>query len=173
MDSNQPKSKVRKSGTKRIPKLKDNVTSIVPGNTDRTATNGPFVGKLIAFACNSPVGQNLISEFGKQWTPNGICYHLDPIKGHIVGTVMQRSRGIGSRTKDGLEKYDVVWEFNALVETSVLFSHLLEAHITAQKLLKVRENMKPSINVVIDTKKKEVLDDIALSDDEACMKVSI
>lgn len=33
--------------------------------------------------------------------------------------------------------------------------------------------MKPSINVAIDTKKREVLDNIALSDDEACIKLSI
>ncbi len=85
---------------------------------------------------------------------------------------MWRSRGIGSQTKEGLEKYDVVWEFTALGETSVLFSYLLDGHITAQKLLKVREEMKPSVPTESGTRKQIVMDNIMLSDDNECMGVS-
>jgi hypothetical protein len=148
-------------------KLKGGTTNLALSISNTTANTDPFVGKAVAFACNSPVGQELISEFGKQWTPNGICYHLDPIRGQIVGTVMRRSRGIGSQTKEGFEKYDVVWEFTALGETSVLFHHLLVGHITAQKLLKASEEMKPSIST-----NQIVMGNITLSDDEECMRVS-
>ncbi len=81
-----------------------------------------------------------------------------------------RSRGIGSRTKEGLEKYDVVWEFTALGETSVFFSHLLDGHITAQKLLKARKEMKPSVMTESGTKKQIGIDNVVLSDDEECMR---
>jgi hypothetical protein len=79
---------------------------------------------------------------------------------------MRRSRGIRSRTKEGLQKYDVVWEFTTLGESSVLMSHLLDGHITAQKLLKAREEMKPSIFIDSGIKKINVMDNTSLSDDE-------
>jgi hypothetical protein len=60
-----------------------------------------------------------MSEFGKQWTSEAICYHLDQTAGHIVGSIIHKSRGIGSRSKDGSNKYDVVWEFTGLGKTSV------------------------------------------------------
>jgi hypothetical protein len=90
--------------------------------------------------------QQLISKFGKQWSTDAICYHLEPTSGNIVGTVMHRSKAIGSTRGEGLEKYDVVWKFTGLGETSVLITHLLDGHTTAQSLLKARQEMKPSIN---------------------------
>jgi hypothetical protein len=93
-------------------------------------------------------------------------------RGHIVGTVMWRSRGIGSKSKEGLEKYDVVREYTALGVTSVLFTHLLDGHITAQTLLKTRDEMKPSISTASGIRKSDVKDHLEFSDDEECMSVS-
>jgi hypothetical protein len=139
--------------------------------TTTVATSDPFIGKAVAFPCNSAVGQELISEFGKVWCTEAICFHLEPKMGHIVGTVMRRSRGIGSRTKDSKEKYDVVWEFTALGETSVSPMHLLDGVITARSLCKAREKMKPNLQSNVEIRRKDILDHTAMSDDEECMKV--
>ncbi len=90
------------------------------------ASTDPFIGKCVAFGCNTTVGVELSSDFGKNWTSDAICYHLDQTAGHIVGSVMHKSRGIGSRTKDGGMKYDVAREFSSLGETSVDIRGLLE-----------------------------------------------
>ena len=114
----------------------------------------------------------MIQEFGKQFPNEAICYHLDPKNGHIVGTVMRRSRGIGSKSKEGLEKYDVAWEFSALGETAVLFTHLLDAHITAQKLFSARAKMKKGASTVSSRRTINEQDPTPLSDDDDCMMVS-
>lgn len=114
----------------------------------------------------------MIQEFGKQFPNEAICYHLDPKNGHIVGTVMRRSRGIGSKSKEGLEKYDVAWEFSALGETAVLFTHVLDAHITAQKLFSARAKMKKSESSVLRRITVNVQDTTTFSDDDDCMMVS-
>jgi hypothetical protein len=98
---------------------------------------------------------------------------LEPTSGHVVGTVMRRSRGIGSRSRDGKEKYNVVWEFTTLGETSVSFSYLLDGHMNAQRLLKAREKMKPSMGTIVEKKKQKLLDGNAMLDDEECMMVSM
>jgi hypothetical protein len=85
---------------------------------------------------------------------------------------MRKSRGIGSRSKDGLGKYDVVWEFSSLGETAVSFTFLLEGHITAQKLMTERQKMKVSTNVLQQQENKVMTRPSQLSDDEECMKVS-
>ncbi len=90
---------------------------IKSSTTGSFASTDPFIGKCVAFGCNTTVGVELLSDFGKNWTSDAICYHLDQTAGHIVGSVMHKSRGIGSRTKDGGMKYDVAWEFSGLGET--------------------------------------------------------
>jgi hypothetical protein len=40
-------------------------------------TVDPFLGKGVAFHCNSNYGKTLIKEFGKKWVPDAVCYHLD------------------------------------------------------------------------------------------------
>lgn len=93
-----------------------------------------------------------MSEIGKQCSSDAVCYHLEPTIGHIVGTIMRRSKGIHSRSKEGLEKYDVVWEFTGLGETAVVFTYLLEGHITAQKLLMERQKKKGLATLIMKLK---------------------
>jgi len=101
----------------------------------------PFVGKPVAFTCNSEFGKILIKEFGKKWVDEAVCYHLDPKVGHLVGTVMRKSRGLG-RNHGKQINYDVVWEFSHLGETNVPYCYLLEGNKMAEKLLKRRAKMK-------------------------------
>jgi hypothetical protein len=113
-----------------------------------------------------------MSEIGKQWTSDAVCYHLEPTIGHIVGTIMRRCKGIHSRSKEGLEKYGVVWEFTGLGETTVLITYLLEGHITAQKMLMERQKIKVISNIDNEIERKFIYRPNELSDDEECMKVS-
>ncbi len=86
----------------------------------------PFIGKPVAFSTNSDVVKELKKECGKRWSGEAICYHLDNKFGHVVGVVMRKSRGIGSRRgTNGESTYDVAWEFSALGETLVTFGFLL------------------------------------------------
>jgi hypothetical protein len=78
---------------------------------------------------------------------------------------MRKSRGLGCRSKDGLYKYDVVWEFSALGETSVSISFLMDGHVTANELLKARLNMKQS-DQTLGPKTNRSRTDYAVSDDE-------
>ena len=101
----------------------------------------PFIGKAMAFSSTSSLATDLKKEVGKRWSPQAICYHLDSKMGHVVGTLMRKSRGIGKR-KDGDINYDVAWEFSSLGETLVPYSLILEAHMVANKLMKSRAKMK-------------------------------
>jgi hypothetical protein len=105
----------------------------------------PFVGKVVAFGCSSEFGKKLLKEFGKKWVDYAICYHLDAKNGHLVGTVMQRSRGLGKNSMNQMN-YDVVWEFSSLDETNIPYSHLLGGNKLAEKLLRKRAKMKYSID---------------------------
>jgi hypothetical protein len=49
-----------------------------------------------------------------------------------------------------------VWEFTGLGEAAVLFTYLLEGHITAQKLLTEWQKMKVSTNIV-NSKERKVI----------------
>ncbi len=77
-------------------------------NTNITSSNptDPFVGKAVAFGCNSDFGKELRKEFGKKWVKEAVCYHLDEKVRHLVGTVMQRSRGLGKYHQKQIN-YDV------------------------------------------------------------------
>lgn len=66
---------------------------------------------------------------------------MDANVDHIVGTVMRKTRGLGSK-HGNQANYDIVWEYSALGETDVPYSHLLEAHNLADKLMKSRSKMK-------------------------------
>jgi hypothetical protein len=81
-------------------------------NTNITSSNptDPFIGKAVAFGCNSDFGKELHKEFGKE--------HLDEKVGHLVGTVMRRSRGLGKYHQKQIN-YDVAWEFSSLGSTSI------------------------------------------------------
>jgi hypothetical protein len=150
---------------KRATKKKREIKST---NVESSDAGDPFLGRKVAFACKSKIGIELMSEFGKQWTSDAICYHLEPIAGHIAGSVMRRSKGIGCKSKDGVMKHDVVWEFSALGETLVTASYLLDGHITANELMKARENMNQSdgdLGVKIHCSRLEYV----ISDDEVSM----
>jgi len=101
-------------------------------------TVDPFLGKGVAFRCNSDFGRTLIKEFGKKWVPDAVCYHLDGKAGHVVFTVMRKSRGLGKR-KGNKTNYDVVWEFSALGETNVPYSYFLEGNKEADRLMICRK----------------------------------
>jgi hypothetical protein len=79
---------------------------------------------------------------------------------------------MGSRSKDGSGKYDVVWESSGLGETVVLFTYLLEGHITAQKLLTEKQKKKVTTNIVHPKERMVTTSPSQLSDDEECMMVS-
>ena len=66
---------------------------------------------------------------------------MDANVDHIVGTVMRKTRGLGSK-HGNQANYDIVWEYSALGETNVPYSHLLEANKVADKLMKSRSKMK-------------------------------
>jgi len=93
----------------------------------KATSKDPFVGKSVAFGVSSDAGKELITEFGKKWIADAICYHLDSSNGHIVGTIVRKSRGLGKKKNDEIT-YDVVWEFSSLGESNVPFSLLLDAH---------------------------------------------
>jgi len=101
-------------------------------------TVDPFLGKGVAFRCNSDFGRTLIKEFGKKWVPNAVCYHLDGKARHVVGTVMTKSRGLGKRNGNKTN-YSVVWEFSALGETNVPYSYFLEGNKEADRLMICRK----------------------------------
>ncbi len=75
-----------------------------------TLSKDPFVGKSVAFGVNSDVGKEFISLLGKKWVAKAICYHLDSTHGHIVRTIVKKSRCIGKKKNDKAA-YDVVWGF--------------------------------------------------------------
>jgi hypothetical protein len=152
----------------------------------------PFVDKAVAFRCNSEFGKQLIKEFRKKWVEEAVCYHLDTKVGHLVGTVMQKSRGVGKNQRYQIN-YDVVWEFSSLGETNVPYSHLLDGNKVAEKLLRSQSKMKSSISVGGDkndasrrapVRRKEPFgsdsrilklrdNSCKISDDKAEMKVSV
>jgi hypothetical protein len=138
-----------------------------------SSTVEPFLGKGVAFCCNSNFGKTLIKEFGKKWVPDAVSYHLDGKAGHVVGTVMRKSRGLGK--KNGNEtNNDVVWEFSALGETNVPYSYLLEGNKEADRLMIHRKIIKGG------RKRKKTInegqwlkDNLCIpSDDEKEMKVT-
>jgi hypothetical protein len=89
------------SGTRNV-KSKSKCSLMSTKVNDVTVAVDPFVEKTVAFPCNSPVVQELISDLGEQLTTDAICYHLK----NSAGTVLRKNRGIGSRSKEGFEKYD-------------------------------------------------------------------
>jgi hypothetical protein len=142
----------------------------------------PFIGKPVAFSTNSDVVKELKKECGKRWSGEAICYHLDNKFGHVVGVVMRKSRGIGSRRgTNGESTYDVAWEFSALGETLVPFGFLFEGHLLAKKLLrshaKMKNNTGSSRMKCKFPKSKDALTIrerlCTISDDEVEMQVSV
>jgi len=119
------------------PQSRTRQTKAVATNT----TVDPFVGKGVAFGCNSDFRKTLIKDFGKKWVPDAVCYHLDGKAGHVVGTVMRKSRGLGKRNGNETN-YDVVWEFSALAETNVPYSYLLEGNKEADGLMMCRKKLQ-------------------------------
>ncbi len=132
-----------------------------------------FVGKSVAFGVSSDAGKELIIEFGKKWKADAICYHLDSSNGHIVGTIVRKSRGLGKKKNDEIT-YDVVWEFSSLGESNVPFSFLLDAHKEAEKLLKRRVKINKKNKVRNDSAKDaSALKSLhAVSDDEVEMEAA-
>jgi hypothetical protein len=144
--------------------------------------DGHFIGKPVAFCSISDFTKELKKECGKRWSREAICYHLDHKFGHVVGVVMRKIRGIGSRRgPKGEITYDVASEFSALGETFVPFGFLLEGHLLAKKLLRSREKMKNSTVTVHNKNKLQRSTNsltfrerpCTMSDDEVEMQVSI
>jgi hypothetical protein len=55
-----------------------------------------FVGKLVGFYLDSPLGQSLKQSFGKKWSDLAMCYDLNKEHGHLMGMVM-RMVSLGKR----------------------------------------------------------------------------
>ena len=55
-------------------------------------TVDPFLRKGVAFHCDSDYGKTLIKEFGKKWVSDAVYYHLNGNAGHVISTVMRKSR---------------------------------------------------------------------------------
>ncbi len=53
----------------------------------------PFLGQVIGFYCNSPVGEMIMQSFGRHWTDEARNSLLEKEHGHIVGTVMRLTKG--------------------------------------------------------------------------------
>jgi Transposase IS4 len=102
------------------------------------STNDPFVGQVIGFYCNSPVGQMIIQSFGRIWTDEARNSLLDKDHGHIVGTVMRLTRGKSKGTQ--LKSYDVAWEHTALGETAVDSTYLLDACQIGSRIERIRKD---------------------------------
>jgi hypothetical protein len=91
---------------------------------------GGFVGKLVGFYLDSPLGQSLKQSFGKKWSDLAMCYDLNKEHGHLMGTVM-RMVSLGKRKASSplLDQYEIAWEFTSLGESVIQGTHLSAACI--------------------------------------------
>ncbi len=80
-------------------------------------TIDPFVGKTVAFGCNTAVGSSIIGQLGKKYDNRGVCYDLDST-GHIVGTASHMNKMAKSK-KQVATNYNIVWEFTAFGESDL------------------------------------------------------
>jgi hypothetical protein len=95
-----------------------------------------FIGKLVAFNCNTDYGQELITSFGHKFTLEAVCTELNRDFGHIIGVVLRKSKMSGRRgiTPDCY----VAWEFSALGESSLPSVVLVNASIAGSRVQQLR-----------------------------------
>ena len=98
-------------------------------NPSLDASQDEFIGKLVGFYLDSPVGEELKKSFGKKWNNQAICHVLNDNHGHIIGTVMRVVNvGRSKKTYSPSEvNYEVAWEFTGLGETTVSGKHITAA----------------------------------------------
>jgi hypothetical protein len=96
-----------------------------------------FIGKLVAFNCNTNYCKELIASFGKKFSLHAICTELNADHGHIVGVIMRKSK-FGGRRGATSDSYDVAWEFSALGESSLPSVVLVNASIAGSRVQQLR-----------------------------------
>ena len=95
-------------------------------------SHDPFIGKKVAFRCDSEVVQQVKTALKDKFDKKGIRFDVEPSFGHILGTVMRLNRP----TKGcKINTYNVVWEYTAYGESDLPMMVLLDAHKEADKFL--------------------------------------
>ncbi len=95
-------------------------------------SHDPFIGKKVAFRCGSEVVQQVKTALKDKFDKKGIRFDVEPLFGHILGTVMRLNRP----TKGcKINTYNVVWEYTAYGESDLPMMVLLDAHKEADKFL--------------------------------------
>jgi hypothetical protein len=87
----------------------------------------------------------LVGQFGKNWSYNARCFSLEPTEGHIVGTVIQRTKVTGRKSAPNIS-YDIAWEYTGLGESSVPHGFLLEGCQVGSRLATVRKQGNSASN---------------------------
>jgi hypothetical protein len=95
--------------------------------------NNEFVGKLVAFNCNTKYSKDLIASFGNKFTLQAVCMELNTDYRHLVGVVMRKSK-VSGRKGTISDSNDVAWEFSALGESSLPSVVLVNATIAGSQV---------------------------------------
>ena len=102
----------------------------------------PLVGKTVAFARYTPVCMSLITQLGQKFDEKGMCYELDGLAGHIVGTVLRQNKQPPKSKRNVTSNYNVIWEYTAFGDSDLAAIVLLDGEKVGQQLVRKREQLK-------------------------------
>jgi hypothetical protein len=109
---------------------------------DKKLPHDPLVGKTVAFARYTPVCMSLITQLGQKFDEKGMCYELDGLAGHIVGTVLRQNKQPPKSKRNVTSNYNVIWEYTAFGDSDLAAIVLLDGEKVGQQLVRKREQLK-------------------------------
>jgi hypothetical protein len=126
----------------------------------RASLDDPYLEKIVGLYCMLDVVDMIIKAFGKSWTDEARCYHLNKDHGHNVGTVMRVTKGKPKGMQQKL--YDVAWEHTALGETTIGSNFMLEGSQIGSEIQFIRgeSSSKPPQGRPWGTQRHASLNDI-------------
>jgi hypothetical protein len=85
---------------------------------------------------------SLITQLGQKFDEKGMCYELDGLAGHIVGTVLRQNKQPPKSKRNVTSNYNVIWEYTAFGDSDLAAIVLLDGEKVGQQLVRKREQLK-------------------------------